>query len=313
MKQYFIADNNEQTGPFSKEELKAKRINKQTLIWREGLENWQEASKIEELKDCIIIMPPSLPQKQKKQYLSEQQKAILAKSFWAFLLTFIPLYIYFMWTIGGFKSGYDFEQAVKAMNIFYDSDRDTTYRLIFFLTGGFVSLLTPIMVWLIAYSIIIYHKITIIVLKESNLWGDFFTMAIFIITGIAVMTASPNLDMSITQRINFCIAGSTIILLVYLATLIWRIKSVSKGKFHEKELSLPLKLLVILLAIAIIIPYFVIDKYTLITFLCSCWLGLTLGFIAAFAVFIGKQPLNFLSDIAPKNNGQETPPTNIEL
>lgn len=60
MKQYYISVNDEQIGPLTFEELKEKKINKNTKVWFEGLDDWKEASEFEELKTIINIVPPPI-------------------------------------------------------------------------------------------------------------------------------------------------------------------------------------------------------------------------------------------------------------
>lgn len=64
MRLYFYAENDQQFGPFNLEELKTKRLKKSTLIWTEGMPNWEKAEEIAELKSIIIPEPPPLPKKQ---------------------------------------------------------------------------------------------------------------------------------------------------------------------------------------------------------------------------------------------------------
>ena len=61
MKMYFYEVNGSKQGPFTFEELKEKKISNHTLIWHSELENWTQASKIEELKEFLINEPPPLP------------------------------------------------------------------------------------------------------------------------------------------------------------------------------------------------------------------------------------------------------------
>jgi hypothetical protein len=65
MKIYFILDNNKHEGPFSVEELKAKGIRRDTMVWKEGLPSWVPAREVEEL-DYILpaasaVQPPTPP------------------------------------------------------------------------------------------------------------------------------------------------------------------------------------------------------------------------------------------------------------
>ena len=59
MKQYYIFINEEQLGPFNIEELKNKKISRETKVWFEGLENWKNATEIEELKPIFSSIPPA--------------------------------------------------------------------------------------------------------------------------------------------------------------------------------------------------------------------------------------------------------------
>lgn len=52
---YYIDNNGTQQGPFTAEELKDKGLNRKTKIWYEGISNWVEASKVDELN---FLLPP---------------------------------------------------------------------------------------------------------------------------------------------------------------------------------------------------------------------------------------------------------------
>lgn len=57
---FYIAVNGQKTGPFTLEELKSKDIQKDTLMWTEGLDNWTKADHIALLKDILRSIPPPL-------------------------------------------------------------------------------------------------------------------------------------------------------------------------------------------------------------------------------------------------------------
>jgi len=59
--QLYIAVNGQQTGPFTIDELKTKNIQRETLIWTEGLDNWTRADHIPILKDVLNPTPPPIP------------------------------------------------------------------------------------------------------------------------------------------------------------------------------------------------------------------------------------------------------------
>ena len=66
MKSYYYFDGQDQFGPISKEELKAKGITKESLVWFEGLTEWQKAGEVEELAELFSNSPAPPPlQKQK--------------------------------------------------------------------------------------------------------------------------------------------------------------------------------------------------------------------------------------------------------
>ncbi len=64
--QFSIAVNGQQTGPFTIDDLKAKNIQRDTLVWTEGLDNWTKAEHISLLKDILRATPPPLPNTEAK-------------------------------------------------------------------------------------------------------------------------------------------------------------------------------------------------------------------------------------------------------
>lgn len=57
---YHYSEDNNQFGPLTIEELKEKKISKETMIWHEGLDNWVKAFDVEELKHFFKSVPPPL-------------------------------------------------------------------------------------------------------------------------------------------------------------------------------------------------------------------------------------------------------------
>ena len=52
--EYFIIDNNgQQAGPFSQDQLVQKAISPETLVWKQGMADWTQAWKVEELKTVL--------------------------------------------------------------------------------------------------------------------------------------------------------------------------------------------------------------------------------------------------------------------
>lgn len=57
---YFVFIKGKRLGPYTFCELKSKNIFNTTLVWKEGMKEWQQAKKIDELKEIILISPPPL-------------------------------------------------------------------------------------------------------------------------------------------------------------------------------------------------------------------------------------------------------------
>ncbi|GAB6008253.1 DUF4339 domain-containing protein [Dysgonomonas reticulitermitis] len=60
---FYIIVNGQQQGPFSLDELKEKGIQKDTLVWSEGMSDWQQAGDVIELKSLFGVTPPPLSQR----------------------------------------------------------------------------------------------------------------------------------------------------------------------------------------------------------------------------------------------------------
>lgn len=61
MATFYIVENNQQAGPFSVEQLRAKGIAPETYVWSEGMSGWEQASKVSELQ---VLFQPAQPQYQ---------------------------------------------------------------------------------------------------------------------------------------------------------------------------------------------------------------------------------------------------------
>ena len=64
--QYYYASNGTQAGPVPMEQLRTlfagRTINRDTLIWKSGMENWKPLNEVEELKAFLGgKTPPPLP------------------------------------------------------------------------------------------------------------------------------------------------------------------------------------------------------------------------------------------------------------
>ena len=76
MKYYFYSDGENQKGPFTFEQLKNEKINKDTLVWCEGLTDWKPVKEIKELQDFLLLTPPPIPETELNTLNTESEKII---------------------------------------------------------------------------------------------------------------------------------------------------------------------------------------------------------------------------------------------
>ena len=60
MREYFYLEGAEKLGPFTLEELKAQKINRNTKIWHKPWPNWKAAWQIPELAEHLKGVPPEV-------------------------------------------------------------------------------------------------------------------------------------------------------------------------------------------------------------------------------------------------------------
>jgi hypothetical protein len=84
---YFIHEDGSQSGPFTIEELKQRRILPSTPVWAEGFAEWTTASHLKELQGVISRAPPPFhqPGANTRPGGSFQQPAKTGSGFWNFL------------------------------------------------------------------------------------------------------------------------------------------------------------------------------------------------------------------------------------
>ena len=82
MEQYYYTDGKERYGPFTMEQLRAKNITLDTLVWKEGMPDWVAAKNVSDLEALFqtadltqppVIYPytPQLPELPPKNWLVE--------------------------------------------------------------------------------------------------------------------------------------------------------------------------------------------------------------------------------------------------
>lgn len=58
MAKYYTHDGINRQGPFDKDGLRSQGIKSTTPVWTDGMTDWMEAGKVEELQDLFVVPPP---------------------------------------------------------------------------------------------------------------------------------------------------------------------------------------------------------------------------------------------------------------
>ncbi len=63
--QYFVAVNGQQQGPYAmpalQQQIASGAVNRETLVWKQGMANWQAAGQVPEVASLFLAVPPPLP------------------------------------------------------------------------------------------------------------------------------------------------------------------------------------------------------------------------------------------------------------
>lgn len=63
---YYLVENGKQSEPYNFEQIREKRIKANDLIWRIGLDNWVEASQLNEIRNILVFNAPPIPSEYSK-------------------------------------------------------------------------------------------------------------------------------------------------------------------------------------------------------------------------------------------------------
>jgi|GEM_PF-2817553 len=119
---YFYTKKTEKIGPLSFEELLNADIERTTLIWREGQDDWSKAETFPELKSKFESVPPEIPLStvQKAQGIASRE---LEANFKLLLLSFALTFVAYM-VIGEMnKPPYLTNQELQEMKEYLNSHR----------------------------------------------------------------------------------------------------------------------------------------------------------------------------------------------
>jgi hypothetical protein len=63
---FFVVINNQQAGPYDlnilKQMITQNQITRETMVWKEGMQNWTSAGSVNELSVMFGLTPPPIPQ-----------------------------------------------------------------------------------------------------------------------------------------------------------------------------------------------------------------------------------------------------------
>ena len=111
MENYYLHDGTERTGPFSLEELNAKNIGENQMVWTEGMKDWTPIGKIPALAAFLKKTPPAFHK------LTPTEKA--SNTVGRYLLTSITVVTLFI--VGYMFFGYRAKPARPRFNAFRKS------------------------------------------------------------------------------------------------------------------------------------------------------------------------------------------------
>lgn len=97
MRTYYINNGNENGGPFTLDELKNQQLNKTTLVWYQGMDEWKYAVDIIDFKPFFTVVPPPIKRATPTQKIEpiEPSETILGlkKSYFFLVITFLAIMI----------------------------------------------------------------------------------------------------------------------------------------------------------------------------------------------------------------------------
>lgn len=77
MKEYYLHNGEDNSGPFNIEELKDQKITKDTPVWSNDMQDWKKAGEVDELKSILSNNPPPLKKIQKSKYKKPKKSNFL--------------------------------------------------------------------------------------------------------------------------------------------------------------------------------------------------------------------------------------------
>jgi len=141
-KYHYIDGNGQQQGPVDASKLAKYGVTRETLVWRDGMEEWTEAGEVEELAGIFRPVPPPVNRKPTSApaYPQERLNRLTTnRGFWLALLLSIVTFGFYQW--------YLIYAFAKETNIACRADGKKTSGLVVFLLLSLITFGIYSIVW----------------------------------------------------------------------------------------------------------------------------------------------------------------------
>ena len=121
MNKYYLHNGSDNIGPFTIDELKQNKITPTTPVWCEGMEDWNDAGSVEELKILFPVIPPPI----KKAKQEEQKRSTIKEKkgniYWSIYKLFRIFAIIFLIIVGIIILSKVFDKEIDTSSTYQES------------------------------------------------------------------------------------------------------------------------------------------------------------------------------------------------
>lgn len=136
MKKYFILIDNLQKGPYSIEELSDKKITIETLVWSEGMENWEKLKNIPEIVNQIKSVPPPPPKITKNSFIKKNKAITVYLLAWLAFHSFAIIMSYTQIDVFNYQGNYRSDEFWPFVNFEYCYTNEKLIKKQFLIEGA---------------------------------------------------------------------------------------------------------------------------------------------------------------------------------
>lgn len=128
MKKYFYTDGTHNLGPFTIDELREKKITRDTKVWYQELGDWKKASEAPELEDLFRFAPPPPPPPVTTSTTTSQTTMIIPPKNWLVESILVTLFCCLPFGIAGIVNASRVESLFYSGNHFGAMDASAKAR-----------------------------------------------------------------------------------------------------------------------------------------------------------------------------------------